>query len=147
MSLPLCFSFALVAQALAALQSEGYLFIDSPPFSPLSYFTAIARNDISISSLTPFLVRQLLQSSAADEHWPRLLTVGGDVLSGDHVQAVLQRVPAMELFATYGLTQAGPRVTTLAAHAERSDRKFASVGLPITGTEVSLSNTSFRIFR
>ena len=42
-----------------------------------------------------------------------------------------------EVYITYGLTQAGPRVSTLAAHAEPCSR-YSSVGLPHEGTAVSL---------
>jgi acyl-coenzyme A synthetase/AMP-(fatty) acid ligase len=48
----------------------------------------------------------------------------------------LQRRPGKELYLTYGLTQAGPRVSTLAAHVEPAHR-HGSVGRPIAGTTVS----------
>jgi acyl-CoA synthetase (AMP-forming)/AMP-acid ligase II len=42
-----------------------------------------------------------------------------------------------DVYITYGLTQAGPRVSTLAAHLEPSSR-YNSVGLAHEGTTVSL---------
>jgi acyl-CoA synthetase (AMP-forming)/AMP-acid ligase II len=66
-----------------------------------------------------------------------VLTVGGDALAPDHVAELIRRRPGGELYLTYGLTQAGPRVSTLAAHRVAS-RLHASVGPPLAGTEVAL---------
>ena len=45
-----------------------------------------------------------------------------------------------EVYLTYGLTQAGPRVSTLAAHAE-PEWRYSSVRLPLEGTRVELHPT------
>jgi len=50
---------------------------------------------------------------------------------------LLARRPGRELYLTYGLTQCGPRVSTLAAHRSRQER-LGSVGLPLPGTDVRL---------
>jgi len=44
--------------------------------------------------------------------------VGGDSLAPEHVADLLRARPGRELYLTYGLTQAGARVSTLSAHAE-----------------------------
>jgi long-chain acyl-CoA synthetase len=137
-TLPLCFSFALVAQALATWVSGGHIFVDGPPFSPSSYFSTIRRNEISVSSLTPLLARRLLcLDTFATVAWPRVLTVGGDAVTEECARALLERAPSTELYITYGLTQAGPRVATLAAHAV-SGAQLASLGAPLEGTQLSL---------
>jgi acyl-CoA synthetase (AMP-forming)/AMP-acid ligase II len=69
----------------------------------------------------------------------RVLTVGGDSLATDHVAQLVALRPDRELYLTYGLTQAGPRVSTLAAHAEPPQR-YGSVGLPLADTRVSLAS-------
>jgi long-chain acyl-CoA synthetase len=68
-----------------------------------------------------------------------VLTVGGDALAVDHIAELLRRRPGRELYLTYGLTQAGPRVSTLAAHAEPPER-HGSVGLPLADTRVTLAD-------
>jgi acyl-CoA synthetase (AMP-forming)/AMP-acid ligase II len=65
------------------------------------------------------------------------LSVGGDALEPDLVAKLVELRKGKEVYITYGLTQAGPRVSTLAAHAEPSAR-FSSVGLAHEGTTVSL---------
>ena len=136
-SLPLYYSFALVAQTLGTLVSGGRLVIDGPPFHAERYARTISEHGITISSLTPILARSLLQSDVALNGDLRVLTVGGDALAPEHVSRLLKRLPGKELYLTYGLTQAGPRVSTLAAHREPPFR-FGSVGLPLAGTTVSL---------
>ena len=59
--------------------------------------------------------------------------MGGDALAPELVARLVELRKGKEVYITYGLTQAGPRVSTLAAHAEPASR-FASVGLPHEGT-------------
>jgi long-chain acyl-CoA synthetase len=139
-SLPLHFSFALVAQALGTLQREGTLIIAGPPFNVDTYATLITSHGVTVSALTPVQVRALLQRpSTAFPEGLRVLSVGGDSLAPAHVAELLRRRPGGELYLTYGLTQAGPRVSTLAAHAEPPSR-HGSVGKPIEGTQVTLAD-------
>ncbi|MBN1557748.1 MAG: acyl--CoA ligase [Lentisphaerae bacterium] len=137
-NLPLHFSFALVAQALATLQAGGRLIIGGPPFHPRSYMRSIADHGVTLSSLTPVLVRALLHEKRAFPASLRILTVGGDSLPADQVRALLAARPGGALYLTYGLTQAGPRVSTLAAHREPAAR-HGSVGLPLRDTEAVLA--------
>src|SRR5262249_27432690 len=48
--------------------------------------------------------------------------------------------PDVELYVTYGLTEAGPRVSTLAVHREPAER-YGSVGGPLDGVAVRLRGT------
>lgn len=134
-NLPLHYSFALVAQALATLQRGGRLVVDGPPFTISSYGAVLSQSGATVSSLTPSLARTLLASDAPIARQPRVLTVGGDSFGGDEVARLLALRGGRELYITYGLTQAGPRVTALAAHDEPESR-FASVGRAIDGTTV-----------
>jgi long-chain acyl-CoA synthetase len=136
-NLPLHYSFALVAQTLATFVRGGRLVIDGPPFHAARYARTISEFGVTISSLTPILARSLLQIDQALADGPRVFSVGGDSLVQEDVSRLLQRRPGKELYLTYGLSQAGPRVSTLAAHAEPASR-HGSVGRPLAGTTVSL---------
>lgn len=136
-TLPMHFSYALVAQCLAALVRGSRLVISGPPFTSAHYVETLARHDVSVSSLTPVLVRRLLGEQAALPPGLRTLTIGGDQLTADLVPPLLGAVPGGELYLTYGLTEAGPRVSTLAAHAEPAHR-HGSVGLPLAGVRTAL---------
>jgi acyl-CoA synthetase (AMP-forming)/AMP-acid ligase II len=66
-----------------------------------------------------------------------MLTVGGDRIAPGHVAELLSINPHLALYLTYGLTEAGPRVSTLAAHRE-PPRRHGSVGRPLTGVTTTL---------
>jgi len=136
-SLPLYYSYALVAQALAAFQTGAALVLSGPPFSPADYLAVLDRCAVTASSLTPTSVRVVLAHGARFPGGLRMLTVGGDQLGPAQVSRLVAGNPRLELYLTYGLTEAGPRVATLAAHAEPASR-YASAGRPLDGVAVSL---------
>lgn len=136
-TLPLHYSYALVAQLFAGLVSCASVVVSGPPFSPAAYLSALRDNGVTSSSLTPTVVRLLLEHGERLPPSVRMLTVGGDSLSATHVARLLALHPSGELYLTYGLTEAGPRVSTLAAHAEPAHR-HSSVGLPLPGVLVHI---------
>jgi long-chain acyl-CoA synthetase len=140
-SLPLYFSFALVAQTLSSLIRGNKLVISGPPFFVPNYVQTVREHGVTVSSLTPFLIKTMLKAEVEFPDCLRTLGVGGDTLAPDLVDRLLRFRPGKELYLTYGLTQAGPRVSTLAAHAE-PPRRYASVGRPLAGTTVFLRDTT-----
>ncbi|MFF1545825.1 class I adenylate-forming enzyme family protein [Streptomyces sp. NPDC058291] len=136
-NLPLYYSYAMVAQVLAAYVCGARVVVSGPPFSPAGYLKQIADHGVTHSSITPTIVRRLLEESTGAPSGVRALTVGGDHVPPEQVARLLACRPGGELYLTYGLTEAGPRVSTLAAHAEPPHR-YASVGLPLPGVRVWL---------
>ncbi len=136
-TLPMFFSFALSAQALSSLACGNRLIISGPPFSLGGYRKALEDYSITVSSLTPVGIRSVLQTDASVLASLRVLSVGGDALEPDLVARLVELRKGKEVYITYGLTQAGPRVSTLAAHAEPCSH-YSSVGLAHEGTTVSL---------
>nr|WP_052479232.1 class I adenylate-forming enzyme family protein [Kibdelosporangium sp. MJ126-NF4]CEL23085.1 Long-chain-fatty-acid--CoA ligase [Kibdelosporangium sp. MJ126-NF4]CTQ90222.1 Long-chain-fatty-acid--CoA ligase (EC 6.2.1.3) [Kibdelosporangium sp. MJ126-NF4] len=128
-SLPLHYSYALVAQALAAMVRGCRLVVSGPPFTPRAYANTVAAYGITVSSLTPSTATRLVEDPP-DLSPLRVLTVGGDALDPRHVKALL--TGDRELYLTYGLSEAGPRVSTLAVHNE-PERRWSSVGVPLPG--------------
>ncbi|MEV6673089.1 class I adenylate-forming enzyme family protein [Streptomyces sp. NPDC051162] len=136
-NLPLYYSYALVAQALAAYVTGARLVLDGPPFSPTAYRDTITARGVTHSAVTPTIARQLLADPGLVPGGLRALAVGGDRLDPAEVAGLLAARPSGELYMTYGLTEAGPRVSTLAAHAEPAHR-YGSVGRPLPGVVPSL---------
>ncbi|WP_416970978.1 class I adenylate-forming enzyme family protein [Streptomyces sp. 4F14] len=137
LNLPLHYSFALVAQALAGVATGARLVLSGPPFAPGAYREGLRRHGVTVSSLSPSLVRSFLDDTYELPASLRVLTVGGDSLEATHVKELLARHRGGELYLTYGLTEAGPRVSTLAAHRAPPER-YTSVGLPLPGVEVAV---------
>lgn len=136
-TLPLNYSYALVAQALAAFTSGSRLVIAGPPFSPDSFGATIHAQQVTATSLTPYMARPLVVSTDWSAERLRMMTVGGDALDARITSELRSLAPDLELYLTYGLTEAGPRVSTLAAHREPSYR-WSSVGRPLPQVEVAL---------
>ncbi|MFD7668968.1 class I adenylate-forming enzyme family protein [Streptomyces sp. NPDC059788] len=136
-NLPLYYSYAMVAQVLAACVSGARIVVTGPPFTPAGYASAVTAHGVTHSSITPELARRLLALDPASAAGPHTLTIGGDHLHPAQVARLLAARPHGELYLTYGLTEAGPRVLTLAAHAEPPHR-HASAGLPLPGMRTSL---------
>ncbi|MDP9794193.1 acyl-CoA synthetase (AMP-forming)/AMP-acid ligase II [Catenuloplanes nepalensis] len=136
-SLPLYYSYGLVAQALAAFVRGSRLVVSGPPFTPASFAGTVRAHDVTVSSLTPSGAARLAAEPPADPAGLRVLTVGGDALDRAHVRTLLTAGPQRELYLTYGLTEAGPRVTTLAAHRE-PEHRWTSVGTPLPGVRTHL---------
>ncbi|SER90261.1 Acyl-CoA synthetase (AMP-forming)/AMP-acid ligase II [Lentzea xinjiangensis] len=136
-TLPLHYSYAMVAQVFAALVSGAGLVVTGPPFAPPSFLSVLKGHLCTSSSITPTMARSLLVAGDRLPRVLRALTVGGDQINADHVQSLLALHPQGELYLTYGLTEAGPRVSTLAAHAEPA-RRHSSVGLPMPGVSASI---------
>jgi acyl-CoA synthetase (AMP-forming)/AMP-acid ligase II len=137
LNLPLYFSFALSSQALASLTRGSQLIISGPPFHQAGYQEALTKYGVTVSSLTPVHIRSFFQSDPGALTGLRVLSVGGDQLDPELAARLVELRKGKEVYFTYGLTQAGPRVCTLAAHAAPASR-YSSVGLPHEGTEVSL---------
>ncbi|MCP3803418.1 acyl--CoA ligase [Allokutzneria sp. A3M-2-11 16] len=143
-SLPAYYSFALVAQVLGSLVAGSSLVLAGPPFSTANYLSTVRSRRVTVSSLTPILAKSLV---TAGEELPsplRSLTVGGQALDADHVARLLKLNPDLGVYLTYGLTEAGPRVSTLAAHLEPPHR-HGSVGLPLDGVEVTVRDNELLV--
>ncbi|MBD1372675.1 acyl--CoA ligase [Hazenella sp. IB182357] len=136
-NLPLYYSYALVAQALAAFVVGSELVLTGPPFTPTSYLGILTRQQVTVSSVTPYLIKMLLSKESCLPQTLTTLTVGGDFLDPIYVDQIVKKCPDLKLYLTYGLTEAGPRVSTLAVHNELPHR-YASVGKPLAGVTVSL---------
>lgn len=136
-NLPLYFSYALVAQALAGLVTGARLVVTGPPFTAATYQAALREHRVTSSSITPYMARGLVAARWSPPETLRMLTVGGESLDPATAGALLDLAPGLELYLTYGLTEAGPRVSTLAAHREPRSR-LGTVGRPLEGVRVEL---------
>lgn len=146
-NLPLYYSYAFVAQALATLTVGARLLITGPPFNESFFIKILQEKKVSVISITPLLARRLLKADCALPSCIRAVTIGGDFFTKDEIIQFLRLNPHQECYITYGLTEAGPRVATLAAHKE-STEKFASVGcvLPQIETHLEPKAAGFELY-
>lgn len=134
-NLPIFYSFGLVAQVLGTLVTGARLVVARPPFSPADYAATLGRHGVTVSSLTPILAKAISGDPLPSPL--RTLTIGGQSLAPAHVGTLVRDNPGLGVYLTYGLTEAGPRVSTLAAHREPPSR-YPSVGRPLDGVRIRL---------
>ena len=67
------------------------------------------------------------------------MSIGGDRVSAEEVTSLLRKPFIDELYITYGLTEAGPRVSVLPAHIAPVET-YDSVGMPFSGVSTRIEN-------
>lgn len=136
-NLPLYYSTALVAQAIATLTLDAQLVISGPPFTAAIHPRYRRASHHGQFADTGAVASDQCLRTVRLTAWVARIERGGDHVPAEQVQRCLQANPQLELYLTYGITEAGPRVSTLAAHRVDPAR-YASVGLPLAGTQVRL---------
>lgn len=129
--LPMYHSYGLITQSIGSIIGGCELVIDGPPFNANRFADLIAKERISICGITPTIARDLLRRGTVLPAL-RSMSIGGDRFSPEDVAELLARPFIEELFITYGLTEAGPRVSVLPAH-DSPPAAFDSVGTPFSG--------------
>lgn len=129
--LPLYHSYGLVTQSIGSIVSGGELKIDGPPFNAQRFAEVIRSQRISVCGITPTIARELLRRETVLPPL-RSMSIGGDRVAPEEVKRLLNGPFSDELYITYGLTEAGPRVSVLPAH-QAPVEAYDSVGLAFPG--------------
>lgn len=129
--LPMYHCYGLITQSIGAIISGCELKIDGPPFNANRFADLIRKERISICGITPTIVRDLLRRGTVLPAL-RSMSIGGDRVSPEDVMSLLSKSFINELYITYGLTEAGPRVSVLPAHAAPVET-YDSVGRAFSG--------------
>jgi acyl-CoA synthetase (AMP-forming)/AMP-acid ligase II len=142
MWLPLSYGYGLVAQFLSHLYAGATIVF--PPHANSAHFLAglVRERKITTCFTVPALLRMLLFLASEESEVKsmlaslRLVTVGGDFLDWPSLDRAWTLIHPADLAITYGLSEAGPRVST---HYVR-DRPTSSgcVGRPIDGVMVKI---------
>lgn len=138
---PLFHAAPLVAQLVGTLAVGGAVILPRGPFTPRGVLALAARERATALALTPAHAALFLRRAGAADGQTldelRAVSIGAAPMPQAALaafQAYLGAIaPAARLYVTYGLTEAGPRVTTLDLTA-RPD-KAGTVGLPLPGIE------------
>ena len=137
--LPIYFSYGLVANLFASLLIGATVAIHEKSATVNGRWLEDSR--VSVLGLTPYFADRLETES---QHL-RLLTFGGDALSARTGRSVMARFPNCEHYATYGLTEAGPRVATWRLEPGVFDRhEIAPLGRPLRGVGLELRDAEGR---
>src|SRR5262249_15841468 len=134
--LPMYHSYGLITQSIGSIISGCELKIDGPPFNANRFADLIRKERISICGITPTIARDLLRKGTV---LPALqsMSIGGDRVSPEEVTTFLSKPFINELYITYGLTEAGPRVSVLPAHIAPL-KAYDSVGTAFSGVSTRI---------
>ncbi|WP_406454306.1 acyl--CoA ligase [Streptomyces sp. NBC_01622] len=105
------FSSAFVCGVLGVLARGAALALIDPPFSTANWFEVARGFGVTHTALTPHLLMRVIGGGERLPGTLRHVTVGGDRL-GRTALAELRARGVPETATTYGLTEAGPRVST-----------------------------------
>ena len=136
--LPLYHTYGLVTQTIGSIVSGCELKIDGPPFNANRFADLIRKERISICGITPTIARDLLRRGTVLPPL-RSMSIGGDRVSSEEVMSLLNKPFINELYITYGLTEAGPRVSVLPAHTAPVEA-YDSVGMPFSDVSTRIEN-------
>jgi acyl-CoA synthetase (AMP-forming)/AMP-acid ligase II len=101
---------------------------------------AVSQYDVNLIMGTPAIFQYVIEKALTGSDFRRspvrYVTLGGDRCRRYALNLVSKRLPSARPYITYGLTEAGPRVSTL---PHRFVKKLPdSVGLPLRGVEISI---------
>jgi len=138
--LPLAHAYALVHQCLCHLAIGATVCLPSAPLVPPLLCAALERFRITTLVTVPPVLKMLVEGvrqSGLTCSKLRLTTVGAARANPVTVEDFRRLLPHTQLAITYGLTEAGPRVSTFFVGPEKSASDC--VGTPLPNTEVRLA--------
>jgi acyl-CoA synthetase (AMP-forming)/AMP-acid ligase II len=137
--LPMNFSYGLIASFLSIIYAGGTAVL-LPYLDPKLMHDTLARYGINLFMGTPTHFRYMIENCSSEYDFSSLpvrgITLGGDQCRRYTLDLIMNRFPAAKVYITYGLSEAGPRVSTLPP--DRVADKPHSIGLPLKGVEVSI---------
>ncbi|MBO9608564.1 MAG: acyl--CoA ligase [Paenibacillaceae bacterium] len=139
-ALPMGFGYCNTAQIVTSLMLGGTIVIQSGLFSPSRFFSLVEKYRATTFTAVPSMLNSLLASNAIARYNMeslRYIIIGGSRLPIERIDTFQKRFPNhCRLVQTYGLTEAGPRITTNIV--DYQDKHCYSAGKPLTGIGVSI---------
>ncbi|HWM35295.1 MAG TPA: AMP-binding protein [Pseudolysinimonas sp.] len=127
---------------LPALVSRGTAVITrSGGFDIERMMTVLAERRVTDTLIYPFMIYEMLSHPRLGEFdlsALRRITTGGSAIATWAVEAMLERLPGVDLIPTYGLTEGGG-IATIMPSVQGTQRHPDSVGKPLPFTEVRVA--------
>ena len=143
--LPLNYSYGLVACFLSTLSLRGTTILTPQALEPKLIHALVERYGANLLMGSPLIFQYLLENGGDDRRALRALrylTVGGDRCAPSQASLIRRCLPWASTYITYGLTEAGPRVSTLAPQFFASMPQ--SVGRALPGVEIAIMDPAGR---
>jgi acyl-CoA synthetase (AMP-forming)/AMP-acid ligase II len=137
------FGYCHTTQLVAQLDTGGTLVLLPGTFTPRTFGEAVAAAKATTTTLVPSMLTLLARApERMDDPLATLRSIvfGGAPVDPAILDALRGRLPRAELIQTYGLTEAGPRITTLRASDAR--RRPGSVGRAVPGMRIVIRSAT-----
>jgi long-chain acyl-CoA synthetase len=134
------YSYGLIASLLSILYMKGTVILLNN-LRDVSFMSKIIEQfGVNYCVGTPTLFRYILNNVSSHDykklHSLKLITIGGDHCSQNLRKSIQEQLPKTEIYITYGITEAGPRISTLSS---KDILHFnTSVGKPLDGVEIKI---------
>ncbi|WP_225999281.1 class I adenylate-forming enzyme family protein [Paenibacillus sp. BJ-4] len=139
--LPMMFGYCNTAQFLAHVYLGACIVINPNPFMVADFYRIIEKWGITNFTAVPSILIALNHSNllSYDISSLKVICFGGNPIPKPRLLDIIRKFPTIAFVQTYGLTEAGPRVTTLPP--SRYNEKIGSVGRAIPGVELRVVDT------
>jgi acyl-CoA synthetase (AMP-forming)/AMP-acid ligase II len=139
------YSYGLIASFLSTLWAGGTVVVPRH-LDRRHIVEATVEGEANVCLGTPALLRLLTEGSSAQDldalSRLEIIGIGGDHCSQHHRRTFATALPRARFFVTYGLTEAGPRVSTLPP--EEFVTRGESVGVPLRGVQLEVRDSEDR---
>lgn len=139
--LPIAHAYALIHQCLCHLAIGATVCCPSAPLLAPALCRRLDELEITTLTTAPPVLRILVEGlSRTGRKCPRLrlVTVGAGRANSDTLAAAMDLLPRTQFAITYGLTEAGPRVST--RFLERGNLDPTCVGAPLPNVEIRIAH-------
>ena len=133
-SLSPAFGYCHTAQILAVLDAGGRLVFPPRPALPGELGALVERWGVTTTTMVPHQLGEPMLRALGQGGTLRQLVLGGSAVGEQLARRVAQTLPDTELVQTWGMTEAGPRLTTW--RSGRDGERLGSVGLALDGVQV-----------
>lgn len=142
--LPMCFAYCIVAQVLSHAKLGGTLVIAEEMLWFKNFVINALKGNVTNMFCTPSVIMMLhsFMKKKGNKHFPAKVCIGGDKITEKNLLELIEEYPQTEFIVTFGLTEAGPRVSTL--RGDMIKKKPQSVGLPFNSVEIKVVDENGR---
>lgn len=145
--LPMMFGYCNTAQFLAHIYLGACIVINPNPFMVSDFYKLVEKWKITNFTAVPSILKLLYKSNLLmyDISSLKVICFGGNPIPKSELLNVIHKFPSIAFVQTYGLTEAGPRVTTLSPRYYIE--KVGSVGFAIPGVEIRIVDSLGKILQ
>ena len=130
--LPMVFGYCNTAQFLAHVFLGATIVINSTPYTGCDFYRLVNKHSITNFTTVPTILTLLSESNITETDISslRIICFGGSPISKDLLSRMIKKFPSIAFIQTYGLTEAGPRVTTVPNNKYIEKNNSVGIALP-----------------